>query len=150
MKLIRKITPVLILLVIAFAHVAEASKASRSLAKRYRTANPTSDLQDTSALALWQALKKATPIEYVDVFFGFLGAYVPPVSGAWGALRKLAAFTPFITDVTTVCMSTQLVDDSTPISDPRPTQNKGHQQGQLSEGFQEKARQNCEVNQSKI
>jgi len=131
MKLIRKITPVLILLVIAFAHVAEASKVSRSLVRRNRNRQPqpasdsAADLNDTSALALWQAFKKAGKLDYVSLFFGFLGAYNPKISGTWMAVTKSSAFVPFLTDVTTVCMSSQLVDDSTPISDPQAIKLQG-------------------------
>ena len=101
MKLIRQLTPYMILLLLAFAQVIETSTVTKIALRRMKALNKSQSkrsstkfsvqaFDETNTLSVWEAFKAATPMNYVDVFFGFLGAWDSKIAGAWGTFQKIS------------------------------------------------------------
>lgn len=133
MKLIRKLTPYLVLLLLVLSQVVESSRYTNFATRRARRALSRfeagnrfiasnrfmTSLDENNALTVWEAFKAAKFMDYIDIIAGFLGAYWPDFAGVWGATRKSAAFLPFMEAIKKTCydnLSSFLLTDTNPAS----------------------------------
>lgn len=143
MKLIKKILPYLVLLLLTLSQVVETTKVTNFATRRARRALRVKNhslskfesrnrfkastkfltsLDENNNLTIWQAFQAAKFWDYIDVAMGFLSAWWSDLGGVWGSIRNLKEFPPFMQAIKKTCydnLSSYLQTDTNP-----PTANE--------------------------
>ena len=120
MKITKKITPYIILILLAFAQIIDTSsvtKLARRQIKRKNAMRDTTFLEPINTMSVWQAFKSGKKINYLEMVIGFIGAWEPTLAGQLITLTSTAAFTTVVYPLLEArCITPDKTEGTTPIS----------------------------------